>query len=203
MSFDPSAFRHRLRALLDGYAEAFGRRADDHAVLRGQIERGDDVHSRRTFPGHVTTSAIILDEAGRQTLLIRHRALGRWLQPGGHYEMPDELETSALREALEETGLSNLAVDPWHQSSGLPIDIDSHVIPARPERNEPEHWHHDVRYVVRARSADVLRPDLAEVEGAAWHGFDVLETFAPHTLRNLIRVGLVRASCVSPHTESP
>ncbi len=168
MTFDPAAFRRQVRLLLDRYAEGFHVPEGEHALLRRQIAAGDDIHSRRTFPGHVTTSALVLDREGRRTLLIHHRALGRWLQPGGHYEPPDELAASALREAVEETGVSGLAVDPWHGGSGLPIDIDSHRIPARPERGEPEHWHHDIRFVVRAEGSASLRPDAAEVHGADW-----------------------------------
>ncbi|NIX78058.1 NUDIX hydrolase [Microvirga terricola] len=189
MAFDPAAFRRHVLTVLDDHAQAFGIPADHHAVLRGQIADGDDIHSRKTFPGHVTTSAIVLDTEGRRTLLIRHRALERWLQPGGHYEAPQSLAASALREAVEETGLSRLSLDPWHEASNLPIDIDSHFIPARPSRDEPEHWHHDIRYIVRAMPEDGLRPDLAEVEGAEWRDLADLEDVAPRALRNLKQLG--------------
>jgi 8-oxo-dGTP pyrophosphatase MutT (NUDIX family) len=192
MSFDPAAFRRQVRLLLDRYAQEFHVPESEHALLRRQIAVGDDIHSRRTFPGHVTTSALILDRDGRRTLLIHYRALGRWLQPGGHYEPPEELAGSALREAAEETGLSGLAVDPWHQGSGLPVDIDSHRIPARPERGEPEHWHHDIRFVVRAQGSAGLRPDAAEVHGAEWRGLSDLEEIAPRAVRNMQGLGLLR-----------
>lgn len=189
-ALDPAAFRQQVGRLLDGYAKAFGLPWEKHDLLRRQIEGGDDIHSRRTFPGHVTTSAFILDGRGQRILLIHHRSLNRWLQPGGHYEPPDDLPASALREAVEETGLRDLVIDPWHQASGLPIDIDSHRIPARPERNEPEHWHHDLRYVVRAREGAVLRPDLSEVHGAEWRELAELEGIAPGALSNMLRLGL-------------
>jgi 8-oxo-dGTP pyrophosphatase MutT (NUDIX family) len=192
VSFDPAAFRHQVKGILDEHAGAFGVPDDRHTILRHQIESGDDIHSRRTFPGHVTTSAFILDRAGRRILLIHHRSLGRWLQPGGHYEPPDDLAGSALREAMEETGLHGLVVDPWHEASLVPIDIDSHRIPARPERDEPEHWHHDMRYVVRALESDVIRPDLREVHGAEWRNLRGLESIAPQALRNMRKLGLVR-----------
>ncbi len=191
MSFDPSAFRAHVGAILDAHARAFDVPDDRHALLRSQIAAGDDIHSRRTFPGHVTTSAIVLDSGGRKTLLIHHRSLGRWLQPGGHYEPPEGLAESALREAAEETGLAGLALDPWHGASRLPVDIDSHRIPARPERGEPEHWHHDIRFIVRAQEADEIRPDRAEVHGAEWRGLSDLEAIAPGALRNMRRLGLV------------
>ena len=190
--FDPAAFRENVKALLGDYAKAFDMPDERHALLRGQIANGDGIHSRRTFPGHVTTSAFILDGAGDRILLIHHRSLGRWLQPGGHYEAPEDLAVSGLREAVEETGMEGLVIDPWHQISGLPIDIDSHRIPARPERGEPEHWHHDIRYVVRAQEGAAPRPDLREVHGVAWRELQELEAIAPQALRNMRKLGLVR-----------
>jgi 8-oxo-dGTP pyrophosphatase MutT (NUDIX family) len=190
-AFDPSAFRAQVRRLLDDHAQTFEVAAERHAVLRRQIEDGEAIHSRSTFPGHVTTSAFILDETGQRILLIHHRSLGRWLQPGGHYEAPESLEESALREAFEETGVPDLALDPWHRMSGMPIDIDSHLIPARPQKGEPEHWHHDMRYVVRAEEGGV-RPDLSEVYGAEWHDLSELREIAPDAFRNMRKLGLVR-----------
>jgi 8-oxo-dGTP pyrophosphatase MutT (NUDIX family) len=191
LSFDPAAFREHVRTLLDGHARAFDLPEDGHALLRRQIASGDDIHCRSTFPGHVTTSAFILDGAGEKILLIHHRSLDRWLQPGGHYEAPEDLAVSGLREAVEETGMAGLVIDPWHRMSGLSIDIDSHRIPARPEGGEPEHWHHDIRYVVRAQEGAALRPDLREVHGAAWRELQELEAIAPQALQNMRRLGLV------------
>jgi 8-oxo-dGTP pyrophosphatase MutT (NUDIX family) len=190
MTFDPALFRSRLLEALDGHAGRFKRALDEHALLRRQIEAGHALHDRRTWPGHVTTSAIIIDRSGRRTLLVQHRALSRWLQPGGHYEPPDDLAASALREAIEETGLAGLALDPWHAGSGLPIDIDTHAIPERPARGEPEHWHHDIRYVVRADGDASLAPDHREVGDAAWHPVSRLDDIAPNALKHMTALGL-------------
>ncbi len=187
--FSSSAFREQVKNLLDEHARRFDVADGRHAVLRRQIATGDDIHSRRTFPGHVTTSAFVLDRSGRRILLIHHGSLARWLQPGGHYEAPEDLAASALREALEETGAQGLTLDPWHRASGIPIDIDSHLIPARPQRDEPEHWHHDIRYVVRAQG-EGIRPDLSEVRGAEWRSVYELRTIAPEALRNMCLLGL-------------
>ena len=48
----------------------------------------------------------------------------------------------ALTEATEESGLRGLRVE------GGIFDLDRHWIPER--KGVPGHWHHDVRYVVRA-----------------------------------------------------
>jgi 8-oxo-dGTP pyrophosphatase MutT (NUDIX family) len=190
MTFDPVNFRGELSALLDRYEAAFDVPAGSNVLLRRQIALGDAVHDRRTYPGHVTTSAIILSASGSETLLIRHRSLDRWLQPGGHYEAPESFSASALREAVEETGLRALRLDRWHDETGLPIDIDTHRIPARPDRSEPEHWHHDIRYLVRADPADPMEPDLAEVAAAGWHLVSALAGIAPGALSRLGKIGL-------------
>lgn len=190
--FDAAHFRGSVQALLDKHSLTFGIEPERHALLRRQLAAGDDVHSRRTFPGHVTTSAFILDEEGSRVLLIHHRSLSRWLQPGGHYEPPDDLVGSALREAQEETGVEGLRLDPWHLASGIPIDVDSHLIPARPARDEPEHWHHDFRYIVRAGGDCRIRPDMGEVFAAEWRDLSALEEIAPQTLVNMSKLGMVR-----------
>ncbi|MXQ14448.1 NUDIX hydrolase [Microvirga makkahensis] len=190
-AFDPSAFRARICSLLDRHDRAFGGAGERHVVLRRQIQNGDAIHSRSTFPGHVTTSAFILDPAGQRVVLIHHRSLARWLQPGGHYEAPESLEDAALREAFEETGVRGLMLDPWHDQAGLPIDVDSHLIPARPQKGEPEHWHHDIRYVLRAEEGG-LDPDPSEVHGAEWRAVAELDAIAPEALRNMRKLGLVR-----------
>jgi 8-oxo-dGTP pyrophosphatase MutT (NUDIX family) len=191
--FDPERFREGVSSLLDGLAAAFPSANHAHALLREQIARGDAIHDRRTWPGHVTTSALILSPDGASTLLIRHRALGRWLQPGGHYEAPSGLLASALREAVEETGLNTLRPDLWHTASGLPVDLDTHCIPARSSRNEPEHWHHDIRFVLRGDPAEPLRPVLSEVTAAAWRPAAALAEIAPRALERMKLLGIVPA----------
>ncbi len=92
--------------------------------------------------GHFTGSAWLVSGDGARVLLTHHRKLGRWLQPGGHADGDTDLARVALREAEEESGLTGLIVLPEI------FDLDRHRIPAR--GSEPEHWHYDVRFVVRA-----------------------------------------------------
>jgi 8-oxo-dGTP pyrophosphatase MutT (NUDIX family) len=118
---------------------------------------------------HFTGSAVIVDPAGASVCLVHHRKLGRWLQPGGHADPADggRMERTALREAREETGL---AVE-LHPRAPLPLDVDVHEIPARPDR--PAHLHLDVRVLVVA--AGEPSHDAAESYGARWFGLDEAE----------------------------
>jgi 8-oxo-dGTP pyrophosphatase MutT (NUDIX family) len=110
-------------------------------------------------PGHFTASGFVLTTDGR-LLLIFHRKLQRWLQPGGHVDPADgSLLDAARREVQEETGIRALTL-----IGDGPIDLDVHGIPVLGE--EPAHEHFDVRFAFRADPGELAPSD--EVEGARW-----------------------------------
>jgi 8-oxo-dGTP pyrophosphatase MutT (NUDIX family) len=117
--------------------------------------------SRSHFsPGHLTASAFVLSPARDALLLILHKKLGLWLQPGGHIEPSDEsLAAAARREVAEEVGLALPA-----SAEGAVFDLDIHRIPAR--RDEPEHEHFDVRFFFQAPTLGFTTND--EVVAARW-----------------------------------
>jgi 8-oxo-dGTP pyrophosphatase MutT (NUDIX family) len=98
-------------------------------------------------PGHITGSAFVLDAGSGRVLLHHHRRLDRWLQLGGHDDGEHDPLRTALREACEESGLTDLA-----PLSPAILDLDVHAIPAA--KGEPPHRHHDVRYALVTRTPD-------------------------------------------------
>ncbi|HWT15699.1 MAG TPA: NUDIX hydrolase [Patescibacteria group bacterium] len=146
------------RALTDFEAKTPGERT--------VVERFLDLHAstprrlwRDQFPAHFTASAWLVSADGARALLMRHRKLDRWLQPGGHADGDADLPRVALREAEEETGLGDLVVD------ADIFDLDAHEIPARAV--EPAHWHYDVRFVVRTTASEQFSAN-DESSAMAW-----------------------------------
>lgn len=121
-----------------------------------------DCCERQLALGHLTGSAWLVSKDGQRALLMHHRKLSRWLQPGGHADSCGDLAHVALREAEEETGLAGLSVEP------AVFDLDRHRIPARGA--EAEHWHYDVRFVVRANGSDAF---IQNEESLALAWFDI------------------------------
>jgi 8-oxo-dGTP pyrophosphatase MutT (NUDIX family) len=127
---------------LQRYGSLEASRADTASLFREFLHSADGVFRRSHPVGHFTGSAWLVSADGERVLLTHHRKLGRWLQLGGHADGDDDLAGVALREAEEESGVVDLLVEPDI------FDLDRHRIPARGD--EAEHWHYDVRYVVRA-----------------------------------------------------
>jgi 8-oxo-dGTP pyrophosphatase MutT (NUDIX family) len=121
-----------------------------------------DPFSRDQFdPGHFTVGAFVTAEA--HILMVHHRRLDVWLEPGGHIDPGDDaLEVAAARELLEETGVTARLV-----GRGI-FDVDVHDIPAA--KGEPPHSHFNVGYLF---AAEMVEPIAApEVRAASWAPLD-------------------------------
>lgn len=93
-------------------APDFTQRALGEAVLAFVLGR-EDACLRECVPGHVTASTLLLDGTGTRALLTLHPRLGRWVQLGGHCEPADgHIVRAARREAIEESGVDGLVMDP-------------------------------------------------------------------------------------------
>lgn len=125
-----------------------------------------NLYHRKNFIGHLTASAFILSADGKRVLLLHHKSLDRWLQPGGHIDATDKsILDAAYREVEEETKLSRkdltLLLD-------HPFDIDSHPIPANPKKKEAAHVHHDIRYLLQVKNSVTVEVIAEESNGFRW-----------------------------------
>lgn len=117
--------------------------------------------NRQQFvPGHLTASAFVLSPERDAVLLILHKKLQLWLQPGGHIDADDvSLLAAARREVAEEVGLQLP-----DSVEGAVFDLDIHLIPAR--KDEPAHEHFDVRFCFHSPTLVFAIND--EVVDARW-----------------------------------
>src|SRR5581483_5879151 len=147
---DPS---RPLQDLLARYVPGDGTETADVERVRALL-RGTDDPWRRALPLHVTASALIVHAGSGRVLLRWHERQRAWLQVGGHGD-PGESDplAIALREAREETGLTDLA--PW------PGPDIRHVVivPVPASATEPAHEHADVRFVLATDTPDQARPE--------------------------------------------
>lgn len=172
--------RARARAQVVG-ADLPAELDDVRARVLALCDAPADPLDRATLPDHLTASAVVV-AAGRGALLLHHRKLGRWFQPGGHVDGDGNLLAAACREAAEETGLADLR-------PVLPaVDLDVHDVPY-PDGSF--HVHHDLRFLLLA-PADAVEVHNDESIGATWvtgdADLDALDADA--STRRLVHRGL-------------
>jgi len=170
--------RRRLLGLLESYLARYPEEQARVERIRRFVETHADCFERTCRDGHVTGSAWILSADHRHVLLVHHRKLGRWLQPGGHADgEPDPLSV-ALREAREESGLAELAA-----LAEEPLDVYVHAIPACGP--EPPHLHYDIRYLLRAPAG---QEPVASAESTALQWFERRRLTALIAEKSLLRM---------------
>ncbi len=119
------------------------------------LQQGPVVLTRAAFtPGHITGSGLVLHLQSGQVLLNRHKIFDKWLSFGGHADGDADIENVAMREVLEESGLQSVQ----RLGDGI-IDLDIHPIGENSKKQEPAHFHYDVRYIFATPSQEIQISD--------------------------------------------
>jgi 8-oxo-dGTP pyrophosphatase MutT (NUDIX family) len=177
----------QIAALLDAHIPADAKEEADMQLIAKMLLTTANLMDQSHQAGHITASALVLDAHTGRFLLHYHKKLNRWLQFGGHIE-PHETDPAqaALREAIEESGLTDLRF-----LAAQPLDIDIHPIPARGD--QPTHLHLDFRYglVTETPEAVIAAGDeSAQFQWFAEHEVGNEQLALDPALRRLIKKAL-------------
>lgn len=135
--------RDSLLSLLASYEPEQGLEAEMQNDTVAFVRQHPDCFERSLLKGHITASGWVLSPDKDAVLLMHHRKLDRWFQPGGHCDGDPNVREVAMKEVMEETGITDLQA----LKDGI-FDVDVHLIPAN--RDIPEHYHYDIRFAFKA-----------------------------------------------------
>jgi 8-oxo-dGTP pyrophosphatase MutT (NUDIX family) len=112
-------------------------------------------------------------------VLLEHKRLGIWLQPGGHIDPGEAPWDAALRESREETGLEVAFAGPI-DVTGVPelIHVDVH-------EGGRGHTHLDLRYLIHGGEADPNPPE-GESQQIDWFEWSAAIDRADPGLRGIL-----------------
>ncbi len=144
----------------------------------------------------LTVAAVLIQN--NKVLLVKHKKLGMWLNPGGHIE-PDELpHAAAEREFWEETGIKVKAipeskiVDPDSEYLPNPISTNLHFVSREnfdARIADPEHYtvaakwkrgceqHLNFLYLVEPIDSIDFSQNLQETDGIEWFDLSKLDSY--------------------------
>lgn len=115
-----------------------------------ELLQEDNCFLRSRLAEHLTASCWVTNSSYKKVLLLHHKKLDKWLQPGGHADGNENLIQVAKKELNEETGLKHFRL-----YSTYIFDIDIHLIFEK--KNIPEHFHYDVRFHFIAEKLQEIR----------------------------------------------
>jgi 8-oxo-dGTP pyrophosphatase MutT (NUDIX family) len=156
------AQRDWLRAQVGQVPEVNARTAASKRRFLAELSRLNCPFDEHADPVHVTASGLVVGVRG--TVLHKHKRLGRWLPPGGHIEEGETPWDAAIRETIEETGISTTPAT----SPPRVLHVDVHSA-------SKGHIHLELRYLLIAGDVDCV-PAAGESPYCRWFSWD--EAFA-------------------------
>ena len=168
--------KNNIKEIINKYLEYYPLEKDNMSKLIELVNNEEDISNlfnRKNFNGHITASGFIYCKSENKLLLLEHKALNKYLQPGGHVEKEDnEMIDAAKREIKEETGIINLDNIGISNDINIPFDINSHYIPANEKKKEDGHYHHDFRYLFTIDTLEDINIDYNESNNYKWVSID-------------------------------
>ncbi len=158
-----NALRSRIRDDVEGRTGLDKREVESREKFLAAYDDLDDPLSQEFDAVHVTGSGIVVGPRG--VVMLKHKRLGIWLQPGGHIDPGETPWDAALRESAEETGLDVAFAGPV-DGNGVPelIHLDVHA-------GGRGHTHLDLRYLIDGGSFDPAPPE-GESQEIGWFSWD-------------------------------
>ena len=137
--------KNNIEILLSNYDPIFEEEIFYRKEVLDFFEKYPDCFDRSCSVGHFTSSAWLLNKNKTKVLLLHHAKLDEWFHLGGHCDGNPDLLAVAIKECQEESGIKQII--PVQESI---FDIDVHKIPKY--KNEPEHIHYDIRFLLQVNS---------------------------------------------------
>lgn len=103
----------------------------------------DNFYDRNNLNGHITSSCFAIDKTHTKILLVHHKKIEKWLQPGGHWDSVNENYISVFDNAykeLTEEAYGERQIDYKILNGGQAFDLDVH--------GNFNHKHYDIGFLL-------------------------------------------------------
>lgn len=159
------AFRKQLEAYIP-YNEQ--EEKDKELILRC-LALGDAVLTRESTEAHMSASAWVVNKARDKVLMAYHNIYDSWAWTGGHADGEWDFLGVAIREVMEETGVTKVIPISEDIFSLEVLTVDGH------EKNGAyvsSHLHLNVTYLLEADENEPIRKKADENSDVGWFGLE-------------------------------
>lgn len=158
-----------LKHDLENYTPWNEQEAHDKAVILHLLETQPDIFSRENQTAHFSASAWLVNKEHTKVLMVYHNIYQSWSWTGGHADGEQNLLLVAMREAMEETGVTNIYPVKEDIFSIEILTVDGHI---KKGSYVPSHLHLNVTYLLEADEHEVLHIKPDENSGVKWFSLE-------------------------------
>ena len=155
----------KLKRQVEAFVPCNEQEERDKAVLLDWVKGGQDILTRENEVAHLTASAWVVSPDRRRVLMAYHNLYQSWAWLGGHADGEADLLSVALREAMEESGITEVRAVSEEILSIETLCVDGHE---KRGRYVPSHLHLNVTYLLEADDTQPLRVKSDENSAVAW-----------------------------------
>lgn len=159
----------KLQEQLETYQPYNEQEEKDREVMLQLLASQKDIFTRENQVAHFTASSWLLNRAHDKVLMIYHNIYHSWSWTGGHADGETDLLSVAQREAMEETGVTDIRAVQEDIFSVEILTVDGHE---KRGTYVPSHLHLNVTYLLEADEAEVLRVKPDENSGVKWFSLE-------------------------------
>jgi 8-oxo-dGTP pyrophosphatase MutT (NUDIX family) len=150
--------------------------ANDKKIILDYINHfHENILTRQNEIAHITSSGLILNKSLDKMLMIYHNIYNTWTWTGGHADGDSDMLKVALKEAKEETGISNIVPLTDDLASIDIIPVYGHI---KRGRYVSAHLNLNVSYVLIADEEEKPVVNEEETSGVGWVEVDRLTEYS-------------------------
>lgn len=146
----------------------------DKELILSAISNFDNLLTRENPIMHITSSGYVINKNRDKVLMIYHKIYNSWAWTGGHADGDNDLLYVAIKEAKEETGISNVIPLTNNIFSLDVLTVDGHI---KRGSYVSSHLHLNITYLLEADENDTLTVNEDETEGVKWLPINKLAEF--------------------------
>ncbi len=141
----------------------------DKAQMLRLLESGEELFTRENRVAHFTVSSWVVNPQRTKVLMVYHNIYNSWAWMGGHADGETDLLAVALREAKEESGITEIKPVTEEILSLETVPVSGHE---KKGEYVSSHLHLNVTYLFEAPEDQTLTIKPDENSGVAWISFD-------------------------------
>lgn len=155
----------KIREQIKAYTPSNEQEIKEKELILSYIDQFDNIFERENEMAHMTASSWLVNKERTKVLMIYHNIYNSWAWTGGHADGDRDLLHVAIKEAMEETGLTTVKPVTEDIFSLEILGVNGHV---KRGKFVGTHMHLNVTYLLEAEEKEALHVKPDENSGVKW-----------------------------------